>query len=79
MKLIRIISAIVITAGMIYFYPYLHTMITAISDVATTMFPGMTVMQGFFFDIMPIAVLGIIVWWGISTALGKMTGQNEGG
>jgi hypothetical protein len=74
MKAIRIATAIGVTTALILLYPYYHTMLDTLTDLATAMFPGMTTMDSFFLQALPVAVLGVMIWGGIQLAIGKLQG-----
>lgn len=75
---IRIASAIIITFAMIYFWPYMHTIINTLTGLATTLFPGLDTLNTTFLTVAPAIVLGSIIWWGISYAVGKMESKDSG-
>jgi len=77
MKVVRIATAIGITVALILFYPYYHTMLDTVIDLAVAMFPGMTTMDSVFIHSMPIVVLGFIIWFGVQYAIGKLQGGEE--
>ena len=71
-KIISIATAIGVTTGLILLYPYYHTMLDALTDIAITMFPTLTTMDTFFLTALPVIVLGVIIWGGIQIAVGKL-------
>ena len=72
MKAIRIFTAIGVTTGLILMYPHYHTMLDAVTDIITTMFPALPVMSTFFLTALPVVVFGIMIWGGIQIAISKI-------
>ena len=71
----RIAVAVAVSFGMFYFYPYLRTIISTLYTLAQTLNPNMTYLENTFFQIMPIFVLGVIVYWAIMKVIGKIEGD----
>jgi len=74
MTVIRVVTAIGVTAGLIYLYPVMHDLMSILTDMATSMFPGLTAMDTTFLAVAPMIALGAIIWGGITYAIGKMHG-----